>query len=358
MTAADTLPILDGHNDALLRLYLAGPQGRSAFLAGGEQGHIDLPRARAGGLAGGFFAIYVPPDPATPLDDEPEITFTADGYEVRMAPAIDRAYAQPVALAIAAGLFRLAAESRGQISVVRSVDELEHCLRDGVLATILHLEGAEAIDPELHALEVLYQAGLRSLGPVWSRPNLFGHGVPFRFPRSPDTGPGLSEAGHELVRACNRLGIMIDLSHLNEQGFWDVAALSDAPLVATHCNAHALCPTTRNLTDRQLDAIKESDGLVGVAFDVSMLRADGDLNVDTPLEDVVRHVDYLAERLGIERVGLGSDFDGATMPRDLADAGMLPNLVAELRRHGYDDAALRKIAHENWLRVLHQTWRA
>ena len=87
-----------------------------------------------------------------------------------------------------------------------------------------------------------------------------------------------------------------------------------------------------------------------------MLRADGALNVDTPLEDVVRHVDYLAGRLGIEHVGLGSDFDGATMPRDLADASMLPNLVTELCRHGYDDTALRKIAHENWLRVLRQTW--
>jgi membrane dipeptidase len=144
-----------------------------------------------------------------------------------------------------------------------------------VLATILHFEGAEAIDPQLNALEVFYQAGLRSLGLVWSRPTAFGHGVPFAFPHSPDTGPGLTDAGKQLVRACNRLGIMIDLSHLNEQGFWDVAELTNAPLVATHSNAHALCASSRNLTDKQLDAIKESDGMVGLNFAVCFLREDG-----------------------------------------------------------------------------------
>jgi membrane dipeptidase len=113
---------------------------------------------------------------------------------------------------------------------------------------------------------------------------------------------------------------------------------------------------TRNLTDRQLDAIKESDGLVGVAFEVSMLRADGDRNVDTPLETIVQHIDYLAERMGIDRVGLGSDFDGATMPRALGDVSKLPDLIAALRKRGYDHQAVRKVAHENWLRVLRETW--
>jgi membrane dipeptidase len=277
---------------------------------------------------------------------------------VPLPPPLDLAYAQRTAIAMAAGLFRLEAESRGQVKVVRTADELAGCLRDGVLAAILHFEGAEAIDPELNALEVFYQAGLRSVGPVWSRPTAFGHGVPFKFPASPDTGPGLTEAGRALVRACNRLGIMIDLSHLNEQGFWDVARLSDAPLVATHANAHALCRSTRNLTDKQLDAIKESDGMVGLNFHVGFLRADGADNADTPLDVLVRHIDYLVERLGIDRVGLGSDFDGATMPLAIGDVAGLPNLIAALRAHGYDDAALRKIANENWVRVLRKTWRS
>jgi membrane dipeptidase len=149
---------------------------------------------------------------------------------------------------------------------------------------------------------------------------------------------------------------MLDLSHLNEKGFWDVARLSDAPLVATHSNVHALCAATRNLTDKQLDAIRESDGMVGLNFGCGFLRDDGESNADTPLDVLVRHIDYLVERLGIDRVGLGSDFDGATMPNELSDASKLPNLISLLGKSGYDDASLRKLGHENWVRVLGKTW--
>jgi membrane dipeptidase len=259
---------------------------------------------------------------------------------------------------MAAILFRLEAESDGQLKVVRTARELSKCLKSGTMAAIMHFEGAEAIDPDLDALEVFYQAGLRSLGPVWSRPNVFAEGVPFRFPHSPDTGPGLTGAGKALVTACNQLGILIDLSHLNEKGFWDVARISTAPLVATHSNAHALCPTTRNLTDKQLDAIAESDGMVGLNFGTGFLREDGKTNPNTPIETMVRHIDYLVERTGIDRVGLGSDFDGATMPKEIGDAAGLPKLISALHDAGYDDAALRKLAHENWVRVLRKTWRA
>ena len=176
--------------------------------------------------------------------------------------------------------------------------------------------------------------------------------------RTPDTGPGLTAAGKALVRQCNRLGVMIDLSHLNERGFWDVAALSDAPLVATHSNAHALCPSTRNLTDRQLDAIRASDGMVGLNFSVCDLRADGYNEADTPLATMVAHIDYLVARLGIDRVGFGSDFDGTLIPAEIGDVRGLPKLLQALRAGGYDEAALHKLAYGNWLRVLGQTWRA
>jgi membrane dipeptidase len=357
MTATNTLPIFDGHNDTLLSLY-TGERGEGAtFFERSDKGHIDLPRAHAGGFGGGFFAVYVPPEEKREHWDRSQYA-TADGFAVPLPPPLERAYAQRVAIAIAASLFRLEAQSGGQVKVVRTADELAGCLRGGVLAAILHFEGAEAIDPHLDALEVFYQAGLRSLGLVWSRPNAFAHGVPFKFPSAPDTGPGLTDAGRELVRACNRLGIMIDLSHLNEQGFWDVAGLSDAPLVATHSNAHALCPSTRNLNDKQLDAIKESDGMVGLNFHVGFLRADGADNADTPLEVMAQQLDYLVERVGIDRVGFGSDFDGATMPQEIGDVAGLPKLIEALRERGYDDAALGKITHENWVRVLHKTWRA
>ena len=260
-------------------------------------------------------------------------------------------------MSMMASLFKIERESVGQVKVVRAIDDLATCLSEDIFAAILHFEGAEAIDPGLDALEVFYQAGLRSLGIVWSRPNAFAHGVPFGFPRSPDTGPGLTAAGRALVRASNHLGIMLDLSHLNEQGFWDVANLSDAPLVATHSNAHALCPTTRNLTDKQLDAIKASQGIVGLNFAVTDLRHDGWNNADTPIEVMVRHIDYLVELLGIDCVGLGTDFDGAKIPQEIGDVTGLPKLINALRESGYDDIALSKLAYKNWVRVLSKTWK-
>jgi membrane dipeptidase len=282
---------------------------------------------------------------------------TGEGYAFPLAPAIETGYAQRVTLEMMARLLRLEEASRGQVKIARTARELASCLHRGVLTMVAHIEGAEAIDPGLDMLYVLRAAGLRSLGIVWSRPNAFATGVPFQFPASPDTGPGLTDAGRELVRACNRLGIMIDLSHLNERGFWDVAGITDAPLVATHSCVHALCPNTRNLTDRQLDAVAESDGLVGINFATSFLRADGKNDADTPIVEIVRHVAYIADRFGVEHVALGSDFDGATVPRELGDAAGLPRLVAALRAHGFDEPALAKITHENWLRVLRKTWK-
>jgi membrane dipeptidase len=357
MSDANLLPIFDGHNDVLLALYERERGDGITFFDRSEKGHLDLPRARAGGFAGGFFAVYIPADPAVSKPEPTDLPSTGL-FELPLPQPLSLAYAQRTAFAMAALLFRAEAASDGQIKVVRTADELAACLRAGVLATILHFEGAEPIDPELNALDVFYQAGLRSLGLVWSRPTAFGHGVPFAFPHSPDTGPGLTDAGKQLVRACNRLGIMIDLSHLNEQGFWDVAKLSDAPLVATHSNAHALCASSRNLTDKQLDAIKESDGMVGLNFAVCFLREDGANDADTPIDVMVQQIAYLAERVGIDRVGFGSDFDGAKIPRELGDVSGLPKLIAALRAHGFDDASLRKLAHENWQRVLRKTWRA
>ena len=357
MARANWPQVFDGHNDTLLDLYLPERGGGRSFFERGEFGHLDLPRAREGGFGGGFFACWTPPDPKSGWSEESALTLTEDGYVVGEAPPLDPTYARETADGLARTLFGLEAESASRIKVVRSAEELASSLRDGVLAAVLHFEGAENLGPDFSRLEVLYEAGLRSLGLVWSRPNAYGHGVPFEFPASPDTGPGLTEAGRALVGECNRLGVLVDLSHLNERGFWDVAAISGAPLVATHSNAHALCPTTRNLTDRQLDAIRDSDGMVGVNFAVAFLREDGQDEEDTPLEIVARHVDYLVERVGIERVGFGSDFDGAKVPRELGDASGLPKLLGALLDRGYDVDALRKLSHENWVRVLRETWR-
>jgi membrane dipeptidase len=237
------------------------------------------------------------------------------------------------------------------------VKDIRKAMASGIFAAVLHIEGCEAIGADLAALDVLYAAGLRSLGPVWSRHNIFGHGVPFAFPSSPDTAPGLTEAGFALVRECNRLGIMIDLAHITEKGFWDVAETSDQPLVASHSNAHALTPVARNLTDRQLDAIRERRGLVGVNYATAMLRPDGRSDADTPLSDMIRHIDYLVNRVGIDCVALGSDFDGATIPEEIGDASGNQRLIAALRQAGYGAEDLTKMASENWLRILASAWR-
>src|SRR5436305_3290396 len=205
---------------------------------------------RAAGVRGGIFSVFTP----SPGEDGWELVPREDGVlEVAPAAAVDHGAAAAYATAVAGRL--LALERAGLVRVARVVGDLDRAFDgQGPPVAVLHLEGAEAIDPRLESLDTWYAAGLRSLGPVWSRPNAFGHGVPFVSPCTPDTGPGLTEAGRALVRRCAELGIMIDLSHLNEAGFWDVARMDVGPLVASHSAVHALCAASRNLVDAQLDA--------------------------------------------------------------------------------------------------------
>lgn len=347
------IPVFDGHNDFLLRL-LRDPDNRQAIWNPGEgKGHLDLPRMRAGGFVGGFFAIYIPSPEAHDAPDF-EAMMDAPPYDLPLPPLIGADRAQPVAMAMAGHLMWL--ERTGDLTICRSVADIREAIAAGRIAAIMHMEGAEAIGADLDALHVWHAAGLRSLGPVWSRPTVFGHGVPFRYPSSPDTGAGLTEAGKRLVRECNALRIMIDLSHLNEKGFDDVAAISDAPMVATHSNAHAVTPSARNLTDRQLRVIRDSDGMVGLNYATVFLREDGRKSPFGGWDPILRHLDHLLGILGEDRVGLGSDFDGATMPDGIGDVTGQIRLLDALAAHGYGDALVKKIAHENWLALLQRTW--
>jgi len=350
-----SIPVFDGHNDILLKLWRAAPGERDRiWLEGDGKGHLDLPRMLKGGFAGGFFAIYVP----SPLPDGLDLDAAMDNppYDFPLPDPVPLAEAQPVALGMAGILMRMERISGGRFRICRTAAELRDCLAKGVIAAIMHIEGAEAIGPDLDALYVLHAMGLRSVGPVWSRPNIFGHGVPFTFPGTPDTGAGLTDAGKALVRECNSLRIMIDLSHLNEKGFDDVAAISDAPLVATHSNVHAISNSTRNLTDRQLAAIRATGGMVGLNFATVFLRSDGKRSADMDWEPMLRHLDHLIEHLGEDSVGLGSDFDGAQMPAPIGDVTGLPALQQAMAEHQFGEALIRKLCHENWLRVLERTW--
>jgi membrane dipeptidase len=345
-----TIPFFDGHNDTLLKLLeVPAAEKERPFIDGMAGAHIDGPKAKAAGMAGGFFAMFPPP-----LKGGLGTTIASAGTPAgSLPPELALADAQVSTFEMASILLRL--ERMGAVAVCRTAAEVRGAIAEGRLATVFHIEGAEAIDTEFRSLDVLYAAGLRSIGLVWSRQNTFGTGVPFRHNADPDIGPGLSEAGKELVRLCDRMGIMVDLSHLNAAGFRDVAALSSKPLVATHSNVHAISPHARNLTDWQLAAIRESGGMVGLNFATGFLRPDGQMRADTPIELMVRHVDALIEALGEDGVGLGSDFDGAMIPAEIGDVTGVPKLFEALLAKGYGEELVGKIALGNWLRMIERS---
>lgn len=336
-------PIFDGHNDLLLRLWMsAEPDPVGQFLYGTLPGHLDMARIEHGGFAGGLFAVFVPPAQF--------VKQTSADYDEALHDPLAITHAQ-IAL-----MHKIEAEAAGRAKICRTAAEIERCIELGVLAMVLHIEGAEALDAELSQLDNWVSQGLRSIGPLWNLPNRFGVGVTGSFPGSPDSGEGLSPLGVDLLRVCNQKKLLIDLSHMNEKAFWQTANHSTAPLVATHSNVHALCPQPRNLTDSQLRAIAESDGFVGVNFGNAFLRSDGKRDADTPLGEILRHLEALMVILGEDRIGLGSDFDGISVPQALTDVAGLPRLVAAMRSAGYPQHLIEKISWRNWLAILRKTW--
>ncbi len=316
------IPIIDGHTDYLLSLTHTG----RSFLEESTIGHVDLPRARKGNIGAMISAVFLPSEllPTHAL--------------IETLRAVDL-------------LKRTVVASDGQMELIRDYDQLVSCLDRGVFGAIMHFEGAEAIDPEFVVLRLAYELGLRSLGLVWSRPTIFAEGV------GPENhGHGLTGLGRELVAQCNNMGILIDVSHLNEPGFWDVIAESTKPIVASHSNARAVCDHERNLTDRQIKELAKNGGLMGINYAVGFLVEGARSGSEVPLSVLVDHIDHIVNLVGIEHVALGSDYDGAGVPDALKDAAHDWAIVAELARRGYDDDAIAKICRDNWLRVLKEVW--
>ncbi len=346
---SNNFPIIDGHNDTLLRFFeKESAQKAKDFLEGDGLGHLDLPRIRAGGMVGGFFAIFSP--------NSHEILPDDDDRNPPYAGALSQKSAEQSLQGMLDLRDAIVTEAKGEVALCHTVTEFSNAMAAGELAWITHIEGAEAIKPDLSNLEHYYARGLRSLGPVWSRPNVFGAGVPFRFPSSPDTGRGLTPEGEALVKECNRLRIMVDLSHITERGFWDVVRVTNAPLVATHSNAHAISAHSRNLTDEQLRAIGETGGMVGLNYATGFLRPDGQWSPGTGADVLIRHLEHMIALCGEDCVGLGSDFDGARIPSFIKDASGLPALVAAMVEAEFGEELITKITHRNWLRVLEKTW--
>jgi membrane dipeptidase len=335
----------DGHNDSLTRA------DHARFATGRDGGHLDLPRMAAADMRGGIFAVFIR-NPET-ADYQPAKSNRPGG--AGPAPQLDHGFAAAASTVAAGRLWAM--EAAGEMRVARTIGDIDSAAEGGPPVAVLHLEGAEAIDADLEALDFWYAAGLRSLGPVWSRPNWFGNGVRFRYPSTPDIGPGLTDAGKALARRCAELGIVFDLAHMNEAGFWDALKLEAAPLVVSHAGAHAICPNSRCLTDTQIDAVGETGGLVGIVYAPAFLRPDGkNQPADTPMALIVQHARHVAERIGVEHVALGSDFDGTEVPDDLGDVTGVPRLLEEFAKHGFSDDEIEAIAWGNWRRTLARCW--
>ena len=341
------IPVFDGHNDVLTRLWLSDhPDPVHAFIHERLVGHLDLKRCQQAGFIGGMFAIFLPPysyvqqHHLNKLFDQNASDFTQQQIEQICLEQLDLAH-------------KLAQYSKN-IKICTSVQNIQDCRAEKKLAIVLHMEGAEALQQNPDLLDVFYERGLRSIGPLWNKPSRFGHGLNAKFPHSPDTGAGLTSDGKDFIKRCANKKMVIDVSHMNEKAFWNTVDILQQPIVATHSNSHALCPQARNLTDPQLKAIRESKGMVGVNFDVAFLRSDGQRNADTSIDVILEHLEYLMDHLGEEHVGFGSDFDGALIGTELEDVTGLHRLIERMQQRGYSKTLIENICLNNWVRVLYR----
>lgn len=309
---------IDGHNDSI------GEQlnGVRQLSERSDSGHLDLLRMREGGIDAAFFACYVP------------TMFQRHGATSHALARLDQ-------------LHLLADRVENRFTIARSAADIRQAKRDGRIAAIAGLEGAEALDADIGVLRQFYRLGVRNLGLAWNHRNAACDGV-----AEARSGGGLTQFGVDVVRECNRLGILIDISHLAPAGVRDVLAISEHPIVATHSNAAALCEHPRNLTDAQLDAVAENGGVVGVTFVNEFLRISEERKSPLSVVDVVEHIEYLLQRIGPDRVAIGSDYDGCTTPDDLADASRYPLLTETLLSRGHSGATIRGVLGENFLRVI------
>ncbi|HEV8633122.1 MAG TPA: dipeptidase [Chloroflexota bacterium] len=323
-------PVVDGHADSILGVL----EGKRSLVERSDQGHLDFPRAREGGLAATVQTAW--PDPV-------------------YYPVAARRVLQQLD-----GLLGQIEASGGRAHLALSAADVRRCQAEDRLAVVLNVEGAEPLHGELAMLRVLHRLGVRVLQPVWNHRNEAADGIVEEHGRG-----GLSEFGRALVREMNRLGMALDLSHLNQPGFFEVLELSTHPVLFTHGNCRALFDHRRNLTDEQIRALAEGGGVFGISFvDAFMGDDPGDYR---PVEGsdpgdcrrVADHIDHAVQLVGPDHVGYGSDFDGTNrLPRGLEDVSHLPNLTAELLDRGYDEPSLATILGGNYLRVFERVFGA
>jgi len=308
--------VVDGHCDTVLRLW----QSRASLEERRQDGHLDLPRLREGGVDVQVFACYIEPE------------FKPDRGLQRALQLVDLFYRQ--------------LEGCPGLRLVRNSADIEEAGRQGQVGAILAIEGGEGIGDDLAYLRTLYRLGVRLITLTWNQRNLIADGV-----GEERTGGGLSTFGVQVVQEMNRLGMLVDVSHLSEAGFWHVVETCQGPFVASHSCCRALCDHRRNLSDDQIRALARAGGLVGINFAPAFLREDGQAS----WEDVLRHIDHVVSLVGPDHVGLGSDYDGIpATPLGLEDASRLPVLTRGMLERGYSEEDIRKILGGNFLRVIKQ----
>ncbi len=307
--------IIDGHTDVL---YTLRRQQRQ-FSEESEIGHVDLPRLKKGNVLAAFFAIY-------PAVSDYVLSRGVDDW------------------------FKLVNAPENALFQIKKIEDLDQCKKDNKVGAILHFEGSGGIDSEFHNLRNYYRLGLRSMGLSWSNLNKFATGV------GKDPERGLSAEGKELVKEMEALGIIVDISHLNEKSFWDVINTASKPLIASHSNAYSLCDHIRNLKDEQIEAIRDINGTIGVNFVKSFLISK-EKQDEITLETIKNHIDKIVELAGINHVSFGSDYDGATVPDVVKDVSYFPILLEYLEENGYTKKELEKLSEDNYKRVMKSVWK-
>ena len=330
--------VVDTHIDTTQLLlrdgwdFMARHAARTA--GGGDENasHVDYPRAREGGLDAAFFSIYMPG------------TITGPEAVKRSLLLID-------------AVRRLAEQHPGEIALATSAAEVRAANKAGKFAALMGMEGGHMIDDNLSILRDYQRLGVRYL--------TLSHSVNTNWSDSSGDKPahnGLTDFGKTVVRELNRLGVMVDISHVADKTFWDALEVSRAPLLASHSSCRALSGHPRNMTDDMIKALGAKGGVIMINYSTTFLSNElyeaTQNNVPAAerprvsWEKIVDHIDHAVKLVGATHVGLGSDFDGTTVPDGMDDVSKLPKITAALLEKGYSEQDVRNILGENILRLM------
>lgn len=302
--------LFDGHCDTLLHCWRTGDSMRES------RGDVDL---RRGGEFSGycqFFAIFA-------MDDMAAGKSSYDVYQEQYA------------------LFcRQMKENSGLVSHCRSAEEAKQAHRKGKIAAFLSVEGAHILDCDLEKLREAHSRGVRAVNLTWNNANLLSGS------NCEEPERGLSGQGREFVREMQRLGMLVDVSHLSDPGFWDVIEIAQAPVIASHSNARAVCSHPRNLTDEQFTAIINNQGIVGLNLCREFVGGSEDL------ESLLRHLEHFLALGGERTVALGGDLDGCTPIKGIEDISQWRNLYERLLQMNYPESTIRDLFFNNLMRVV------